>query len=92
MAEIYDVNFVFIPMIAGFRKVAEDFKKGTDKQFWSYIMDTEKTDVKQLQETLQVSDNKIPYFFVLDKEGRVVETQSGKFSAAKLEKLEAAVE
>src|SRR4051812_13505428 len=32
MADIYDVNFVFVPMIAGFRRVADDFKKGTDKQ------------------------------------------------------------
>lgn len=88
MAEIYDVNFVFIPMISGFKKVAEDFKKGTDKEFWPYIMDTEKTDIKALQKELGVDDNKIPYFFVLDKNGKIIEVQSGKFKEEKVEKLE----
>ncbi len=92
MADIYDVNFVFIPMIAGFRRVADEFKKGTDKQFWQYIMDTEKTDVATLKETLNVQDDKIPYFYVLDGSGKVVEVQSGKFTQEKLEKLEEAVE
>jgi hypothetical protein len=92
MAELYDVNFVFVPMIAGFKKIAEDFKKGTDKQFWPYIMDTEKTDVKELQKQLGVEDNKIPYFYVLNKEGKIVEVQSGKFTEAKMEKLEDAID
>lgn len=92
MAELYDVNFVFIPMIAGFKRIAEDFKKGTDKEFWPYIMDTEKTDVKELQKQLGVEDNKIPYFFVLDKTGKIVDVQSGKFTDDKLEKMEDAIE
>ena len=92
MAEIYDVNFIFVPMISGFKKIAQDFKNGTDKEFWPYIMDTEKTDVKELQKQLGVEDNKIPYFYVLDKDGKIVEAQSGKFSEAKMEKLADAIE
>lgn len=91
MAEVYDVNFVFIPMISGFKKIAEDFKAGTDKEFWPYIMDTEKTDIKELQKQLGVSDNKIPYFYVLDKSGKIVAAQSGNFSEEKLDALEEAV-
>jgi hypothetical protein len=92
MAEMYDVNFVFIPMISGFRKVADEFKSKTDKHFWAYILDTEKTDVQAVRESLGISDKKEPYFFVLDKSGKVVQVQSGSFSPAKLEKLEDAVE
>ena len=92
MAEIYDVNFIFIPMISGFKKVAEDFKKGTDKEFWPYILDTEKTDVKELQLQLQVTDTKIPYFYVLDKNGKVVISQKGEFTEDKLELIEDAIE
>jgi hypothetical protein len=91
MADVYDVNFVFVPMISGFKRIADDFKSGTDKEFWSYIMDTEKTDIKELQKQLGVDDNKIPYFYVLDPEGKIVEAQSGKFSQAKMEKLEDAI-
>ena len=92
MAEIYDVNFVFIPMIAGFKKMADDFKKGTDKAFWPYIMDTQKTDIKELQKSLGVKDTKIPYFYILNKEGKVIVSESGKFSNQKLEKLEQSIE
>lgn len=92
LAEVYDVNFVFIPVIAGFKRVADDFKQGTDKRFWGYVMDTEKTDVKALQKALRVEDNGIPYFYVLDAEGKIVESESGKFSNAKLDKLEDAID
>jgi hypothetical protein len=92
MAELYDVNFVFVPMIAGFKKVAEDFKNGTDKEFWPYILDTEKTDIKELQKQLEVKDNKIPYFYVLNKEGVIVAFESGKFTSQKLTNLEEAIE
>jgi hypothetical protein len=92
MAEVYDVNFVFIPMISGFKKIAEEFKSGTDKEFWPYIMDTEKTDIKQLQKQLGATDNKIPYFYILDKSGKIVASQSGNFSEDKMDALEEAVQ
>jgi len=92
MAELYDVNFVFVPMIAGFKRVAEDFKKGTDKEFWPYIMDTEKTDIKELQKQLDVTDNKIPYFYVLNKEGIIVAAEKGKFTEQKMRNLEETIE
>jgi hypothetical protein len=92
VAEIYDVNFVFIPMIAGLKKVVEDFKNSTDKEFWPYIMDTEKTDIKGLKEKLGITDDKIPYFFVLDKSGKILEAVNGKFTEEKMDKLEDAAE
>ncbi len=92
MAELFDVNFVFIPLISGFKKIEEDFKGNTDKEFWPYIMDTEKTDIKSLQKELGIENTKIPYFYVLNPEGKIIETQSGKFSEAKLDKLEDAIE
>jgi hypothetical protein len=92
MSEWMDVNFIFIPMIQGFRRVAEEFKKNTDEQFWPYIMDTEKTDVSQLQQSLGVKENREPYFYVVDKNGKVVTSVHGAFSPDKLSKLEDAVE
>ena len=91
MAEIYDVNFIFIPMISGFKKIAQDFKRGTDKEFWPYIMDTEKTDIKEIQKQLHVEDNKIPYFYVLDKTSKIIAVESGKFTEEKIDRLEEAV-
>jgi hypothetical protein len=91
MAEVYDVNFVFVPMISGFKKIANDFKEGTQKEFWPYILDTEKTDVKGMQKQLGLKDNKIPNFFVLDKNGKILEMESGDYSEAKVDALEEAV-
>lgn len=92
VSEIYDVNFVFVPMISGFKKIANDFKSGTQKEFWPYIMDTEKSDIKEVQKQLGVTDNKIPYFYVLDKNGKVLEMQSGDYTEDKIDNLEEAVE
>jgi hypothetical protein len=92
MAEYHDVNFIFIPMIAGLSTVADDFKKGTDKQFWPYILDIEKKDAKELERVLNVKDNKIPYFYAVDPNGKILEMVSGSYSSDKLDKLEEAVD
>ena len=92
VAEIYDVNFVFIPVIAGLKNVIADFKASTDKEFWPYIMDTQKTDIKKLRETLKAKDEKIPYFYVLEDSGKIIEMVSGAFKEDKMDKLEAAAE
>ena len=92
MSEAHDVNFFFIPIIGGLKMVSNKFKESTDKAFWPYIMDTDKWDIKVQQKLLDVENNKVPYIFVLDKEGKVVEFESGKFNEEKIDKLEEAAE
>lgn len=92
VSEIYDVNFVFVPMISGFKKIANEFKSGTQKEFWPYILDTEKSDIQAIQKQLGVKDNKIPYFYVLDKDGKVLAVESGEYKEDKMDTLEDAVE
>ena len=92
MAEFYDVNFVFVPMIQGFGKVADEFKANTDKHYWPYILDTEKTDIRGLQQKLGVKDTRQPHFYVVDPAGKVVAETQGLFSEKKLEHLEEAVQ
>lgn len=91
LAEFYDVNFVFIPMIQGFKKVADEFKANTDSYYWPYILDTEKTDIKTLQKSLGVTDTKQPHFYVVDPNGQVVAETQGGFTQTKLKKLEDAI-
>ncbi len=90
MSEAHDVNFFFVPLIGGLKMVSNKFKETTDKAFWPYIMDTDKWDIKVQQKALDIEDNKVPYVFVLDKEGKVVEVQSGKYTEDKSDKLEEA--
>ena len=91
VAEVYDVNFHFIPMISAFKKAAEDFKNGTDKEFWGYIIDSD-SDIKMIKKKFNITNDKDPYFYVLDKDGKIVEWVSGKFTDAKMSKIEDAVE
>ena len=91
MDEAHDVNFFFVPLIGGLKMVSDKFKETTDKAFWPYIMDTDKWDIKVQAKSLDIEDTKVPYIFILDKEGKVVEVQSGKYTEDKEEALEEAV-
>lgn len=91
VAELYDVNFYFIPMISGFKKARNDFKAGTDKEFWGYILDTD-ADIKALKAQLKITDDKIPYFYILDPSGKIVEAVSGPYKEDKMDKLEDAID
>jgi hypothetical protein len=90
MSDAHDVNFYFVPIIGGIKMVFNKFKETTDKAFWPYIMDTDKWDIKVQAKALGIEDTKVPYVFVLDKEGKVLEVQSGNYSEDKSDKLEEA--
>ena len=45
-----------------------------------------------MNKLLEIKDNKIPYFFVLDKNGKILDVQSGDFKEEKIDKLEEAVD
>lgn len=86
----YDVNLYFIPMFTGFNQLTskqskEKIKKATDKELYPHLLfyDGGKT----YTEELEFKDRKIPYFFVLDKTGKVVYTSSGKYNDDKMEKI-----
>jgi hypothetical protein len=92
MTESYDVNFVFIPMIGGLKKVRDEYKENTDKGFWPYVVDTKKADMSAEKTMLEIEDGKVPYVMVLDKNGKILEVQSGNYTKDKLSKIEDACE
>ncbi len=86
----YDVNLYFIPMFTGFNKLAssnskDKIKSKTDKELYPYLLfyDGGKT----YKDELDFKKRDIPYFFVLDKTGKVVYTTSGKYDDNKMEKI-----
>lgn len=87
----HDVNFYFVPMISGLKNAKMDYKDNTDKGFYPYIMDTDKYDIKGMQKELGIENPKIPYFYVLDKNGKIVNVQSGKYSEEKVEQMDDAI-
>jgi hypothetical protein len=88
----YDVNFFFVPLIAGLKVIFEKFQATTDKGFWPYVLDTRKSDIKSVATLLGVTDRKIPYIFILDKSGKVLDFQTGEYSEDKIEAMEEVIE
>lgn len=92
----YDVNVYFVPMFTGVnaagqgtakRKAAKDI----DPQLLPYIL-FYKGELKQYKEALDFEKRDIPYFFVLDADGKIVYATSGKYSEDKMDEIEAAIE
>ena len=70
---------------------ALDFKASTQKDLWKNVIDCD-TDIKLLKTQLKPSDDNEPYFFVIDLNGKITEIVSGKFTEAKMDKLQEAID
>lgn len=91
VANYIDVNYYFVPLISGFKNAAADFKASTQKDLWKNVIDCD-TDIKLLKTQLKPADENIPYFYVIDLKGKIIEVVSGKYSEAKMDKIEEAIE
>lgn len=91
VASYFDVNYYFVPLISGFKKAAADFKAATQKDLWGNVIDCD-TDIKLLKEQMKPADEGIPYFYVIDISGKIVEIVSGKYSEAKMDKIQEAID
>jgi predicted transcriptional regulator len=65
--------------------------KNVDPQLLPYIL-FYKGELKTYKEALDFEKKDIPYFFVLDKDGKIVYATSGKYTSAKLDKVEEVLE
>lgn len=92
----YDVNVYFIPMFTGVKATAagtakKKAAKDIDPQLLPYIL-FYKGELKTYKEALDFEKKDIPYFFVLDKEGKIVYATSGKYTSKKLDEVEEVLE
>jgi hypothetical protein len=88
----YDVPFYFVPMLNKVNQLLEKsskekIKEGTDKEFWPHLV-FYSGETKNFKETFDIQDKDIPYFFVLDKSGKVLHVESGKYNDKKMDKIE----
>lgn len=92
----YDVNVYFVPMFTGVNAAATGTAKkkaikNVDPQLLPYIL-FYKGELKTYKETLDFEKKDIPYFFVLDPEGKIVYATSGKYSEDKMDAVEEHIE
>ncbi len=86
----YDINLFFVPMFTGANQLTskqskEKIKAATAKEMYSNILFYE--GAKTYKEELDFEKKDIPYFFVVDKTGKIVYATSGKYDDSKMEKI-----
>lgn len=92
----YDVNVYFVPMFTGVNAAATGTAKrkalkNIDPQLLPYIL-FYRGDLKVYKEALDFEKKDIPYFFVLDPEGKIVFATSGKYTGDKMDSIEEVIE
>ena len=92
----YDVNVYFIPMFTGINAAAtgtakKKAAKNIDPQLLPYVL-FYKGELKTYKEALDFEKKDIPYFFVLDPQGKIVFATSGKYSQDKMDEIEEKIE
>lgn len=92
----YDVNVYFVPMFTGINAAAtgtakKKAAKNIDPQLLPYVL-FYKGELKPYKEALDFEKKDIPYFFVLDPEGKIVYATSGRYTDDKMDGVEEKIE
>ncbi len=92
----YDVNVYFVPMFTGINAAATGTAKrkaikNIDPQLLPYVL-FYKGDLKPYKEALDFEKKDIPYFFVLDADGKIIYATSGPYTDAKMDDIEGVIE
>jgi hypothetical protein len=87
----YDVQVYFVPMITGakrpaYEKVMKKVEKDVDKKLHPNVLFYKGT-MSDYKERLKIDDKDLPYFFLLDPEGKIIYSTKGMYNAAKLQKI-----
>jgi len=81
---VYDPYVKLILMFGGanqlvYNKAKEQITQGTDETLKDNVV-MYKGSIKDYRKTLKLKNRKTPYFFVLDKEGKIIYTTEGRYS------------
>lgn len=92
LAGSYEADVFFVPLFVGVNKAAYEpsikkFRQSADPEIVDHVLFS-KTEIEPLRSALDLKDKDIPYFFVLDAEGRIVHREQGVYSDEKLESIE----
>lgn len=91
-AGTYRCDVFFVPLFTGLNKAAYEpsmrkFRKGASPEIVDHVVFS-KADIDPLKAELGLAEKDVPYFFVLDREGRIVHRAQGGFTEEKLEAME----
>lgn len=88
----YDVDVYFVPLFTGVNKAAYEpsmrkFRKSASPEIVDHVLFS-KAELEPIKAALGMTDKDIPYFFLLDAQGKVVHRTQGGFTDEKLEAIE----
>lgn len=91
----YDVNVYFVPMFGGLKRAAAGTAKRkalkkVDVKLHPHVL-FYVGETRSYRDALQLDEKDQPYFFVLDKKGKVVYATSGSYTKKKMEEVEAMI-
>lgn len=92
----FDVNCYFVPMFTGakrpaYKKVMNKLKKTISERLLPNVLFYKGT-LNEYKEALKFDGKDLPYFFVLDPEGKIVYSTSGRYTVRKMQEITDAVE
>jgi hypothetical protein len=88
----YDVDLFFVPVFVGLNRTAYEptikkFRKSATPEVEEKVVFS-KDDMEPIREALGLKEKDIPYFFVLDRSGKILHRDQGAFTEEKLEAIE----
>ncbi len=92
----FDVNVYFVPMFTGakrpaYKKVMTKMKKTVDQRLQPNVLFYKGT-LNTYKEALNFDGKDLPYFYVLDPEGKIVYATSGRYTTKKMQEITDAVQ
>ncbi|WP_425391349.1 hypothetical protein [Ekhidna sp.] len=92
----FDINTYFIPMFTGakrpaYQKVMKKMKKTIDLRLQPNVVFYKGT-LKEYKDALNFDGKDIPYFYVIDPNGKIVYATSGRYTKQKMQEITDAVD
>lgn len=93
----YDVHCFFVPMFTGakrpaYQKVMKKLQKTIDKRLLPHVLFYQGP-IKEYKQALSFNKGRdVPYFFVIDPDGKIVYATSGKYTTNKMQEIVEAVD
>lgn len=96
MDDMFDVDVFFVPIFGGAEgtmqaTIKRRFIETAQKDVWPHLVFAEKG-LKETLAPLKMDNESVPYFFFLDKDGKIVYRTSGAFSEEKFDAIDDLVE
>jgi len=96
MDDMFDVDVFFIPVFSGAEgsmqeSVRKKFIETAQHDLWPHLVFCDKG-LKEILKPLNMTRDELPYFFFLDKTGKIVYRTSGAFTEDKFDAIDELVE